>query len=74
MKIEEELKVETVNYDNAKRFTQLIKDYGGIEELNAPLLNNLIKKITVSEPEIVEDVKTQRVRIYYNFIGELKNI
>ncbi len=74
LKIEEELKVDTVNYDNAKRFTELIKNYGGIEELNTPLLNNLIKRITVSEPEIVEDVKTQRVRIYYNFIGELKNI
>ncbi len=73
-KIEDELEVDNANYDNAKMFAQTIKDYAGIEELSAALLNNLIEKITVSEEEIADDIKTQRVRIYYNFIGKLEDI
>ena len=32
----------------------MIKDYAGIEELSAALLNTLIEKVTVGEPKEVD--------------------
>ena len=55
--------------DNAEQFTRLIREYAGIEELDAALLNALIDKITVGEAKEVDGEKVQEVKIYYKFIG-----
>ena len=55
--------------DNAEQFTRLIREYAGIEELDAALLNTLIDKITVVEAKEVDGEKVQEVKIYYKFIG-----
>ena len=55
--------------DNAEQFTRLIREYAGIEELDAALLNTLIDKITVGEAKEVDGKKVQEVKIYYKFIG-----
>lgn len=36
---------------NAEQFSKLIKGYAGIGELSAALLNTLIEKITIGEPQ-----------------------
>ena len=54
---------------NAEQFSKLIKGYAGIEELSAALLNTLIEKITIGEPQDVDGERIQEVKIYYKFIG-----
>lgn len=57
-------------YANAENFTALIRQYTEITELNAKILNELIDRIVVHEKTTNEDgSKSQRVDIYYKFIG-----
>ena len=57
-------------YENINKFLPVIQKYTDISELNAHILNELIEKIVVHEKEIDEDgVKSQRIDIYYKFIG-----
>ena len=48
-----------------------IKRYAAITELDETVLNRLINRILIGEPKKVDGVKTQEVRIVYNFVGEL---
>lgn len=57
--------------NNIEQFTRIIKDYAGIEELSAALLNTLIEKVTVGEPKEVDGERIQEVKIYYKFIGNI---
>ncbi len=54
---------------NAEQFSKLIKGYTGIEKLSAALLNTLIEKITIGEPQDMDGERIQEVKIYYKFIG-----
>ena len=40
--------------NNIEQSARMIKDYAGIEELSAALLNTLIEKVTVGEPKEVD--------------------
>ena len=64
---EDDLKV-----DNAENFTRMIKEYAGIDTLNATLLNRLIEKITIGEPKTVNGEQVQEIKIYYKFIGHIQ--
>lgn len=48
-----------------------IKRYAAITELDETVLNRLINRILIGESKKVDGVKTQEVRIVYNFVGEL---
>lgn len=50
-------------------FVEVLKKYENIQELDAKLLNELIKQIVVYERELKEDGRTQRIEIEYNFIN-----
>ncbi len=56
---------------NIEQFARMIKEYAGIEELSAALLNTLIEKVTVGEPKEVDGERIQEVKIYYKFIGNI---
>ena len=57
-------------YENIEKFLPVIWKYTDIKELNAHILNELIEKIVVHEKVVDEDgIKSQRVDIYYKFIG-----
>jgi hypothetical protein len=43
-----------------------------IKELSPEILNRLIEKIEVSNPETVNGEKTQKLRIYYKFVGVIE--
>jgi len=40
--------------------------------LDETILNRLIEKIVISEVEVVDGEKVQKVRIVYNFVGEIR--
>lgn len=57
-------------FQNVEKFIPLIRKYTDIQELNAYILNELIERIVVHEKTIGEDgKKTQKVEIYYKFVG-----
>lgn len=57
-------------YENIEKFLPLIQENTDITELNAHILNELIQKIVVYEKTDNPDgSKSQRVDIYYKFIG-----
>ena len=57
-------------FQNVEKFIPLIKKYTNIQELNAYILNELIERIVVHEKVVGEDGnKTQKVEIYYKFVG-----
>ena len=57
-------------FENVEKFIPLIQKYTDIQELNAYILNELIEKIVVHE-KVVDEYgnKTQKVEIYYKFVG-----
>ena len=51
-------------------FLSLIRNYQGLKELDATVVNALIDKILVSEREKLSDgTVRQEIKIYYKFIG-----
>lgn len=56
---------------DVRTFMEKIKRYAAITELDETVLNRLINRILIGKPEKVDGVKTQEVRIIYNFVGEL---
>ncbi len=77
LEIEARLKevTETLNdsYEKSqgvRDFLSLIRNYQGIKELDATIINALIDKILVSEREKLTDgTVRQEIKIYYKFIG-----
>lgn len=58
--------------DDAKRWVDLIQKYSAIDELTAPLLNELIEKITVHQWRKDENgKKVWDIEIYYRFVGKI---
>lgn len=70
-KLMEEQKHAENSVSNAAHFLKLVRKYTEIDELNATILNQFISKILIYAPEKVNGKRTQRVKIFYNFIGEI---
>jgi predicted RNA-binding Zn-ribbon protein involved in translation (DUF1610 family) len=72
--IEMELTAKGLNDRGVKDFVFMIRNYEGLTELTAPIINKLIDRITVSEREQKPDgTIEQHIRIYYKFIGALND-
>ncbi len=56
---------------DVRTFMEEIKRYAAITELDEAVLNRLINRILIGELKKIDGVKTQEVRIVYNFVGEL---
>ena len=69
--LEEQNRAKSDEEENAEQFAKLIKNYAGVEELSASLLNRLIEKITIGEAKETDGQRTQEVKIYYKFIGNI---
>ena len=65
------IKAERENDENAVNFVDLIKQYADIDELSQALLNTLIDRIEVHEPEDVDGELIQKLDVYYKFVGRL---
>jgi len=63
--LQKELSEQKTKADETERFLQLIAGYKDIQELTAPMLNELIDRIEVGKKETVDGVKRQDIRIVY---------
>ena len=68
-KYEKAISAERTNSENAANFVDLIKHYADIDELTQALLNTLIDRIEVHEPEEIDDEYIQKLDVYYKFVG-----
>ena len=57
-----------------RTFIKKIRRYAAIEKLDEAVLNRLISKILIGEAKKVDGQKVQKVRIVYNFVGEIPEI
>ena len=55
-----------------ERFIELIRKYKDVEELTRPMVRELIDKVIVYPPEGHKPNRTQKVEIYFNFIGQFE--
>lgn len=69
--ITDELRIASSADSDVRRFIGEIREYASITELDEVILNQLIDKIIVSAVEVVDGEKVQKVRIAYNFVGEI---
>ncbi len=69
--LEEQLKQHTSQTKDINSFIDGISGYAGITELNPKILNILIDRIEVSERTVIDGEETQKVRIFYNFVGDV---
>ena len=56
---------------DVQMFVGEIRRYAAVTELDETVLNRLINRILRGELKKVDGVKTQEVRVVYNFVGEL---
>jgi site-specific DNA recombinase len=69
--ITDELRTANDTEDDVRRFIEEIREYASIAELDETILNRLIDKIIISAVEVIGGEKVQKVRIIYNFVGEI---
>lgn len=69
--ITDELQSASDTENDVRRFIGKIREYASITELDEAILNRLIDKITISAVEVIDGEKVQKVRIIYNFMGEI---
>jgi len=68
-----ELQVVSSVESDVRRFIGEIREYASITELDEVILNRLIDKIFISGVEVIDGEKVQKIRIIYNFVGEIAN-
>ncbi len=56
--------------ESAKRFISQVRKHSDIKELSAGLIREFVDKIYVSEKQVVNGKKTQKIRILWACIGE----
>ena len=71
--ISDELRTTSSADSDVRRFIEEIREYASITELDEAILNRLIDKIVISAVEVIDGEKVQKVRIIYNFVGEIAN-
>ena len=69
--IADELRIVSNADSDVRRFIKEIQEYATITELGETILNRLINKIYISAVEVIDGEKVQKVRIVYNFVGEI---
>lgn len=70
--IMEELSLVDYMGKDIRLFISEIGQYVAMTELDEVIVHRLIHKIVVGEKQIVDGEKVQKVRIVYNFVGELE--
>lgn len=56
---------------DVEQFVSDIGEYAGIKELSTKILNLLIDRIVVHEPETIDGERVQKLQIYYKFVGTI---
>lgn len=69
--LQKQLSQQTEIEVNVSRFVETVRRYTDVDALDRELLNRLIDKIIVSDKVKTDTGYTQKVKIYYRFLGEM---
>jgi DNA invertase Pin-like site-specific DNA recombinase len=69
--LETELSRSDEKQNNTAKFLALVREHTSIKELTKPILNELIDKVVVHDAVKTNGKRTQKVDIYYRFIGKI---
>lgn len=58
--------------NDIRKFISEIRECASITELDEAILNRLIDRIVIGEVQILDGEKVQKVKIVYNFVGEIQ--
>ena len=61
-----------VTSDNAKQFIRMVRKFTEMQELTPEIVSTLIERVEVGQAEKIDGVKKQKIRIIYNFIGDIR--
>lgn len=69
-------KIDTLGeaHDNCEKWIELIAKYKDLQELDAPIVNELCEKILIHEPTKVDGRRIQKIEIFYRFVGQMPEL
>ncbi len=70
--LEKEIEAEAGQLEDVDRCLKLAEKYSDITELTAPILNELVEKIMVHNPERIKGYKHVTVEIYFTHVGKIR--
>ena len=72
--LESQIATQKTTDDNISHFMNIVRIYTEIKQLDSELLNRLIDKIIVGNKKKKKKGYTQRITIYYRFVGDLGSV
>lgn len=72
--LESQIAVQETVDDSISRFMDIVRKYTEVKQLDSELLNRLIDKIVVGNKVKSGNSYTQRITIYYRFVGDLGSV
>ena len=72
--LESQIATQKTTDDNISHFMNVVKRYTEVKQLDSELLNRLIDKIVVGNKVKSKKGYTQRITIYYRFVGDLGSV
>ena len=69
--LSDEIEQQEQENNNVERFIAKVHKYFDLQELTPDVLNDLVKRVEVYAPEKINGRRTQRIDIYYDFVGIL---
>ena len=69
--LSDEIEQQEQENNNVERFIAKVHKYFDLQELTPDVLNDLVKRVEVYAPEKINGRRTQRIDIYYDFVGLL---
>jgi len=57
--------------DNSAKWVELIAKFADLQELDAPIINELCEKILLHQAEKVDGKRVQKIEIFYRFVGKI---
>ncbi len=70
-RLQDELTESDKFFNNTERFVRMLRRFMDMKTLTAPVLKELIDRIEVYETEGVGKNRTQRIKIYFRFVGQI---
>ena len=71
--LEQLLSAEKDDAMNVTQFLALVKKYTEVQELTAEIIREFVEKIYVYQAEKVDGHRVQKIKVIWNYIGELPN-
>ncbi len=69
--LEQLLSAEKDDAMNVNQFLALVKKYTEVQELTAEIIREFVEKIYVYQAEKVDGHRVQKIKVIWNYIGEL---